>query len=75
MSSSIFQGTGKGISSLTLNILRNLVFIASGAYLLGVVFGFGEQGVWWGIVIGDILGGIAGYVWARWYIIRLLKYQ
>jgi len=74
MSSSIFQGTGRGLSSLILNLLRNMVFMASAAYLLGVVFGFGEHGVWYGIVIGDILGGIVGYLWARIYIRRLMKY-
>jgi len=74
MSSSIFQGTGRGMSSLILNVLRNMVFMASSAYLLGVVLGFGEHGVWYGIVIGDILGGIVGYLWARIYIRRLMKY-
>lgn len=75
MSSSVFQGVGKGISSLALNVLRNVVFLATAAYLLGVVFGYGEHGIWWGIVIGDILGGIAGFIWARLYITRLLRYQ
>lgn len=74
MSSSIFQGTGRGISSLILNVLRNMVFMASSAYLLGVVFGLGEHGVWYGIVIGDILGGIVGYIWVRMYISRLMRY-
>jgi len=74
MSSSIFQGTGRGMSSLILNVLRNMVFMASSAYLLGVVFGLGEHGVWYGIVIGDILGGTVGYLWARIYIRRLMKF-
>lgn len=74
MSSSIFQGTGRGISSLILNVLRNMVFMATSAYLLGVVFGLGEHGVWYGIVIGDILGGIVGYIWVRIYISRLMRY-
>lgn len=74
MSSSIFQGTGRGISSLILNVLRNMVFMASSAYLLGVVFGLGEHGVWYGIVIGDILGGIVGFIWVRIYISRLMRY-
>jgi putative MATE family efflux protein len=74
MSSSIFQGTGRGISSLILNVLRNMVFMASSAYLLGIVFGLGEHGVWYGIVIGDILGGIVGYIWVRIYISRLMRY-
>ena len=75
MSSSIFQGTGKGFTSLIINILRNVVFMATSAYLLGIVFGFGEQGIWWGIVIGDILGGITGFVWARIYISRLIRFS
>ena len=75
MSSSIFQGTGKGMTSLAINLLRNVVFMASAAYLLSVVFGLGEHGVWWGIVTGDILGGIAGFIWARVYISRLMRYQ
>lgn len=75
MSSSIFQGTGKGISSLALNVLRNMVFMASAAYILGIVLGLGEQGIWWGIVTGDVLGGIAGFIWVKIYISRLIRYQ
>jgi Na+-driven multidrug efflux pump len=75
MSTSIFQGVGKGITSLTLNILRNLVFIAVFAYMLGIVLGMGEQGIWWGIVAGDILGGLVSYAWARVYISRLRMYS
>ena len=74
MSSSIFQGTGRGVSSLILNVLRNIIFMASSAYILGIMLGFGEHGIWYGIVIGDILGGIVGYIWARVYIRRLIKY-
>ncbi|MGB9979629.1 MATE family efflux transporter [Methanobacterium sp.] len=71
MSSSTFQGVGKGMTSLTLTALRNLVFIAIFAYLFAIFLGLGEYGVWWGIVAGDILGGIVGYIWARTYINRL----
>lgn len=72
MSSSIFQATGKGMTSLVITVLRNLVFIAVFAYLIGIVFGFGEHGIWWGIVAGDILGGTVAYIWARYYIARLI---
>lgn len=71
MSGSVFQGTGKGLTSLVINVFRNLVFIALFAYILGIVLGMGEQGVWWGIVAGEILGGFLGYIWARIYISRL----
>jgi putative MATE family efflux protein len=73
ISGSIFQGTGRGINSLIVNLFRNLVFIALSAYILGIVFGFGEIGIWWGIVVGDILGGLFGYLWARFYVNRLIR--
>lgn len=75
MSSSLFQGVGKGVTSLCLNLLRNLVFIVLCAYFLGFRLGFGEDGIWWGVVAGDILGGLVGYMWARIYLSRLLRYQ
>ncbi|QSZ67808.1 MATE family efflux transporter [Methanofollis aquaemaris] len=73
MSAGIFEGTGKGIFALAVEFLRNLVFIALAVWVLGVVLGFGEVGVWWGIVAGNILGGIVGYLWARLYISRLIR--
>ncbi len=73
MSCSIFQGIGRGEIALILSILRNIVFIALFAYLLGFVFNMGEQGVWWGIVTGDILGGIVAYIWAHIAITRLIN--
>ncbi|MDT8358534.1 MAG: MATE family efflux transporter [Methanomicrobiaceae archaeon] len=70
-SSSVFQGTGHGITSLVINLLRNLVFIAVFAYLLGIVFGLGEVGVYFGIVAGNILGTSAGYIWVNVFLSRL----
>jgi putative MATE family efflux protein len=72
MSGAVFQATGKGMTSLVITVLRNLVFIAVFAYLFGIVLGWGEHGVWWGIVAGDILGGTVAFVWARYYISRLI---
>ncbi|NYT08310.1 MAG: MATE family efflux transporter [Methanomicrobiales archaeon] len=72
-SSSVFQGTGHGLTSLVISSLRNLVFIAVFSYLLAIVFGLGEAGVYFGIVAGNILGGTVGYVWARVFIGRLIR--
>jgi putative MATE family efflux protein len=73
MSSSIFQGVGKGVTSLILTVFRQLLFIAIFAYILAIALKLGQQGVWWGIVAGDIAGGIVAYVWARLYISRIQK--
>jgi Na+-driven multidrug efflux pump len=71
MSSSIFQGVGKGTTSLVFTLLREIVFVTISAYVLAVVLGYGEQGVWWGIVIGNIIGSVVAYACARLYINRL----
>jgi Na+-driven multidrug efflux pump len=72
MSGAVFQATGRGMASLVMTVLRNLVFIAVFAYLFGIVLGYGEHGVWWGIIAGDICGGIVAFLWARYYISRLI---
>ncbi len=72
MSGSIFQATGRGMTSLVITVMRNLLFIAVFSYLFGIVLGFGEHGIWWGIVAGDILGGLVAFVWARNFITRLI---
>jgi putative MATE family efflux protein len=72
MSGAVFQATGRGMASLVMTVLRNLVFIAVFAYLFGIVLGYGEHGVWWGIVAGDICGGTISFIWARYYISRLI---
>ncbi|HNR25625.1 MAG TPA: MATE family efflux transporter [Methanobacteriaceae archaeon] len=71
MSGSIFQGMGKGINSLILTVLRQFVFVAVFAYILAIFFGWGQQGVWWGIVAGNTTGSIVAFTWARLYIKRL----
>ncbi len=73
MSSSFFQGAGKGLTSLFLNLLRDVILVTMMAYLLGMVLGLGQEGIWWGIVFGNISGSIISYLWARLYISRLMK--
>ena len=55
MSGSVFQATGKGMTSLVITVLRNLVFIAAFAYLFGIVPGFGEHGIWGGLLPAILL--------------------
>jgi len=71
MSNSIFQGIGKGTTSLILTIIRQLLFIVIFAYILAIMFNLGQRGAWWGIVAGDIVGSMIACLWARIYIKRL----
>ena len=75
MSACLFQGAGKGMTSLVLNLLRDVVLVTLMAYVLGIVLGLGQRGIWWGIVFGNISGSLASYLWARLYISRVIKDQ
>jgi putative MATE family efflux protein len=73
MSACLFQGTGKGVTSLAINLLRDLILMTLLAYVLGIVLGLGQEGIWWGIVFGNIAGSIVGYLWARLYVSRMKR--
>jgi putative MATE family efflux protein len=73
MSASFFQGAGKGLTSLFLNLLRDVILVTMMAFVLGMVLGLGEHGIWWGIVFGNISGSLLSYLWARLYINRLIR--
>ncbi|MCL2687782.1 MAG: MATE family efflux transporter, partial [Methanobrevibacter sp.] len=72
VSLSIFQGLGKGIYSLILNIVSDLVLMVIFAYILAIPLGWGQYGVWWGIIIGDLIGSIIGFTWSKIYIRRII---
>jgi len=70
---SIFQGMGKGITSLMLTVIREVLFISVFAYLVSFVLGMGEHGVWWGIVIGGAFGCSIAFIWATRFIKALRR--
>ena len=72
-SSAMFQGTAKGINSLIVTLFRTIIFIVPFAYLFAITFKMGLNGAWWGLVAGNILGSIIAFIWARVYIMGLLK--
>ena len=63
----VFQAFGKGTASLLLTANRSLI--------LDVIFvlSAGAVGIYWGIVIGDIVGSIMAYLAIVWYVRRLDK--
>ena len=73
MSVSLFQGAGKGLTALFLNMLRDVILITMMAFILGIVLGLGQEGIWWGIVFGSIIGDLFSFLWAKLYISRLIK--
>ncbi len=67
-SSSMFQGTGNGTKALIVTIVRTLVLGTPLAAIFAISFDWGLAGVWWGMVVGNILGSILAFTWAKLYI-------
>ncbi|RLF38552.1 MAG: MATE family efflux transporter, partial [Thermoplasmata archaeon] len=70
-SSGMFQGIGKGMNSLAATVFRSIVLTTPLAYLFSLHMGL--EGVWWGIVAGNIIGSITVFLWGRMYVRHLLK--
>lgn len=69
----LFQGVGKGLTAMVQTFLRNIVFSIVCAYLFAIVLGLGEHGVWYGIIVGQILASTVTTIWANEYIKRLIR--
>lgn len=67
----VFQGVGKGTSSLLITIIRSLFAEVVFAYMFGIVLGYGEMGIFAGVIIGSFIGSMFGYSWARLFIKKL----
>jgi Na+-driven multidrug efflux pump len=73
LSSSLFQGVGKGLYSLIVTILRTIILIIPLAWIFGVILGWGLVGAWWGLVVANIIGSAITFIWAKLYVNDLLK--
>jgi putative MATE family efflux protein len=73
LSSSLFQGTGKGMYALLVTILRTLILTPLFAALFAFNLELGLVGVWWGLVAANTIGPAVAFTWARLYIRGLMK--
>ncbi len=58
----VFQGMGKGTLSLLLTVIRELVFVVSIAYILGILFNLGVNGIFIGLILGLFIGSIISFL-------------
>lgn len=72
LSSSMFQGIGKGLNALIVTLQRDLIYILPLSFLIGMVLNLGLNGVWVGTVLGAWLAGITAFFWG-WMEINNLK--
>ncbi|CAD7767018.1 MAG: hypothetical protein DNFNHJIP_00424 [Candidatus Argoarchaeum ethanivorans] len=73
LSSSLFQGTGKGMTALLVTILRTLILTPLFAAVFAFNIGWGLVGIWWGLVAANAIAVTVAFVWARLYIRKLIK--
>lgn len=73
LSSSLFQGIGKGINSFIATVLRTLIFTMLFILVFAITLNGGLVGVWWGIVVANIMSSLLVFAWARTYINKLMK--
>ena len=73
LTSSMFQGIGRGENSLAVTILRTIIMQVLFSYLFAIYFRFGLQGVWWGIALGNLTASMVGFTWGQWTIRSLEK--
>jgi len=72
-SSAMFQGIGKGINALIATLLRTLVLTVFLAFLFSLVLDFGISGIWWALVIANLIGSVISFVWGKYEVNALLK--
>ena len=71
IASNVFQAFGKGTASLILTANRSLILDVIFCAIAAFVLSAGAIGIYWGIVIGDIVGSIIAYLAIILYVRKL----
>ena len=70
-SSAIFQGTGKGTYALIATLMRTVVLTPIFALIFIFVFDLNLIGIWWALVIANLIGSVIAFTWAKMYLNKL----
>lgn len=73
VSSSMFQGTGKGLYSLIATLLRTIFLAIPCAFIFTYFLDLGLIGVWWALVVANLTGSLISFSWGKIYVNNLLK--
>lgn len=68
LTSAMFREIGKGTRSLIVTILRTIILQVPVCYLLGITLGLGLNGVWMGIVIGNLAAVAVTFCWGKYKV-------
>ncbi|MDO5848886.1 MAG: MATE family efflux transporter [Methanobrevibacter sp.] len=66
--SCIFQGVGRGTTSLIITVIRSLIGEVILAYTFGIAMGLGYMGIYSGLIVGSFIGSMIGFGWAKLFI-------
>ena len=72
LTSSMFQGIGKGINSFVVTFIRTILFQIFFTYLFAIVFKLNLLGVWYGLVIANLSASLFAFIWGI-FVIKKLK--
>lgn len=67
-SSFLYQGIGRGVTSLFFTLLREVICTVILTYLFGIVLGWGLFGIWIGLTVGRGFASIINYFYGRYTI-------
>ncbi len=73
LSSSAFQGMGKGVQVMLVTILGTIVLIALFSFVPGIVLDLGLVGFWFGMFPGNSIGSMVAFIWAKLTIRKLIR--
>ena len=72
LTSAMFRGINRGVNALVVTLIRTVVLQACTAYILGLVLDLGLEGIWIGIVAGNIIAAVlVTFPWGRLTVNRL----
>ncbi|MFO7677853.1 MAG: MATE family efflux transporter [Thermoplasmatota archaeon] len=73
LSSSMFQGIGKGKNALIVTIFRTIILSVPIIWFLSITLNLQLSGAWWGVVIANLIGSVIAFLWAHQYITKIQK--
>ena len=72
LTAAMFRGVNRGINALVATLIRTVALQVSTAYLLGIAMDLGLEGIWIGIVAGNVIAAIfVTFPWGRLTVTRL----
>lgn len=69
----LYQGLGKGTTSLFWTSVREIIFAVPLTYLFGIVLNWGLIGIWVGLAAGRTIASFLNYAFARYTIHKIRK--